>query len=163
APRSARVGQRPAGRRPPAVAGGRPGRAGAARPGGPDGTGHRAAVAAHAAATGDAARHLPPHHDPPPRGGRGEDSDSLPPRGGGGGGGGAPPAAPPAGFGALAPARAAELDWPPRQQQFLHDLVARYSRRTAKSKAHVQEHRRHHADPRTATGFTRTWKEIVYP
>src|SRR5205814_1587233 len=54
-------------------------------------------------------------------------------------------------------------DWSPRQQRFLRELIARYTRRTANSKAHVQEHRRTHADPRTASGFTKAWKELVYP
>src|SRR3546814_11555358 len=31
------------------------------------------------------------------------------------------------------------------------------------SKLHTQRHRPHHADPRTAAGFNRLWKEMVYP
>jgi amino acid adenylation domain-containing protein len=62
-----------------------------------------------------------------------------------------------------ASARAGESDWTPRQREFLDALVRRYVARTGKSKRHVQEHRPHHADPRTASGFTRDWKEIVYP
>lgn len=51
----------------------------------------------------------------------------------------------------------------PEQQQFLASFCADYARRTARSKAFAQEHRRHLADPRTVTGFHPSWKEIVYP
>jgi len=90
--------------------------------------------------------------------------------------GGAPkpaPASPPAdrapqpepvAFGAaVAVGSAGDADWPPRQLRFLRAFTERYARRTAKSKQHVQHHRRHHADPRTVSGFTPLWKEIVYP
>ncbi len=49
------------------------------------------------------------------------------------------------------------------QQQFLAGFCADYARRTARSKAFAQTHRRHLADPRTVTGFHPSWKEIVYP
>lgn len=60
-------------------------------------------------------------------------------------------------------AQVAEVAWSPRQMQFVRSLETRYARKTAKSKQHVQEHRRHHADPRTVSGFARDWKEMVYP
>jgi glutamate-1-semialdehyde aminotransferase/acyl carrier protein len=51
----------------------------------------------------------------------------------------------------------------PHQQKRLAAFVQRYTARTAKSKEHTQTHRAVHADPRTASGFNRWWKEIVYP
>jgi amino acid adenylation domain-containing protein len=59
-------------------------------------------------------------------------------------------------------ARVAEVDWAPRQLRFLDEFVARYARKSAKSKQHIQDHRRVHADPRTVSGFARMWKEMVY-
>ena len=50
-----------------------------------------------------------------------------------------------------------------RQREHIDRLTARYNARTMRSKQHVQEHRPHHADPRTAAGFNRLWKEMVYP
>ena len=51
-----------------------------------------------------------------------------------------------------------------RQNQFLDALIARYTRRTAGSKWHVQTPSGSlHADPRTVSGFHRRWKEMVYP
>lgn len=50
-----------------------------------------------------------------------------------------------------------------RQREHIARLTARYNARTSRSKAHVQAHRPHHADPRTAAGFNRLWKEMVYP
>ncbi len=50
-----------------------------------------------------------------------------------------------------------------RQREHIERLTARYNARTQRSKQHVQEHRPHHADPRTASGFNRLWKEMVYP
>ncbi|MBX7104852.1 MAG: amino acid adenylation domain-containing protein [Gemmataceae bacterium] len=70
----------------------------------------------------------------------------------------------PAGFGAFVPIDPAEAtDWSPRQLDFLRRFVARFAAKTAKSKGHVQEYRKVHADPRTVSGFTKLWKEIVYP
>jgi len=51
----------------------------------------------------------------------------------------------------------------PRQRQHIDRLSARYNARTMGSKLHTQRHRQHHADPRTAAGFNRLWKEMVYP
>src|SRR5690606_19199197 len=50
-----------------------------------------------------------------------------------------------------------------RQREHIERLTARYNARTMGSKRHVQQHRPHHADPRTAAGFNRLWKEMVYP
>lgn len=50
-----------------------------------------------------------------------------------------------------------------RQREHIARLTARYNARTQASKQHVQAHRPHHADPRTAAGFNRLWKEMVYP
>lgn len=50
-----------------------------------------------------------------------------------------------------------------RQRHHIDRLTARYNARTMGSKLHTQRHRPHHADPRTAAGFNRLWKEMVYP
>jgi glutamate-1-semialdehyde aminotransferase/thioesterase domain-containing protein/acyl carrier protein len=52
---------------------------------------------------------------------------------------------------------------PVRQQEHLDRLISEYTRRTAGSKERTQRHRRQLADPRTAAGFNRRWKEMVYP
>ena len=49
------------------------------------------------------------------------------------------------------------------QRDHIARLTARYNARTMGSKRSTQAHRRHHADPRTAAGFNRLWKEMVYP
>ncbi|OYU44521.1 MAG: non-ribosomal peptide synthetase, partial [Burkholderiales bacterium PBB4] len=49
------------------------------------------------------------------------------------------------------------------QQKSLDDLIARYVRKTSKSKAYTAEHRAHYADPRAVSGFKSLWKEMVYP
>ncbi|MBL9213335.1 MAG: amino acid adenylation domain-containing protein [Opitutaceae bacterium] len=68
------------------------------------------------------------------------------------------------GFGlAKVPARSTEPELTPRQRGHLDDLIGRYTRRTARSKALTQEYRAWHADPRTAAGFNRHWKEMCYP
>ncbi|MEZ0542237.1 amino acid adenylation domain-containing protein [Fibrella arboris] len=51
----------------------------------------------------------------------------------------------------------------PKQEQFLADLTARYTRKTAKSKEYTQHHRAQMADPRVVSGFRPLTKEIVYP
>lgn len=51
----------------------------------------------------------------------------------------------------------------PRQQRHLDTLIERYTRKTAGSKQRTQKFRRVLADPRTAAGFNRRWKEMVYP
>lgn len=50
-----------------------------------------------------------------------------------------------------------------RQREHVQRLTARYNARTMGSKLSTQRHRPHHADPRTAAGFNRLWKEMVYP
>ncbi|MEM6278438.1 MAG: amino acid adenylation domain-containing protein [Verrucomicrobiota bacterium] len=50
----------------------------------------------------------------------------------------------------------------PKQRRHIDDLIARYTKRTAQSKALTAKHRKAHADPRTASGFNREWKEMVY-
>src|SRR5215469_12843556 len=52
---------------------------------------------------------------------------------------------------------------PANQQKHLDSLIERYTRKTAGSKQRTQRHRSHLADPRTAAGFNRRWKEMVYP
>jgi amino acid adenylation domain-containing protein len=49
------------------------------------------------------------------------------------------------------------------QQIILQQIIDRYVSRTAASKQQAQEHRRYLADPRTVSGFTPLWKEMVYP
>ncbi|WP_367875375.1 amino acid adenylation domain-containing protein [Luteolibacter sp. Populi] len=49
------------------------------------------------------------------------------------------------------------------QQKALDELIARYVRKTASSKAYTAEHREHYADPRAVSGFKSLWKEMVYP
>lgn len=55
-----------------------------------------------------------------------------------------------------------QSDLSPKQRHHIDDLVARYTARTAKSKALTEKYRKAHADPRTASGFNREWKEMVY-
>lgn len=52
---------------------------------------------------------------------------------------------------------------PASQQQHLDTLIKNYTRRTAGSKERTQRYRSRLADPRTAAGFNRRWKEMVYP
>ena len=49
------------------------------------------------------------------------------------------------------------------QQLFLTQLISRYNKKTAKSKAYTQKYREHMADPRVVSGFRPLTKEIVYP
>lgn len=51
----------------------------------------------------------------------------------------------------------------PRQENYIRDLIARYTARTAKSKAKTQEYRQVLADPRVVSGFRVQWKEMIYP
>lgn len=50
----------------------------------------------------------------------------------------------------------------PGQTAHIARLVERFNAKTAKSKALTQEYRPVHADPRTASGFNRLWKDLVY-
>ncbi len=38
-----------------------------------------------------------------------------------------------------------------------------YQRKFAASKAYTQEHRKYLADPRSVSGFSPEWKEIIFP
>ncbi|HXM55719.1 MAG TPA: aminotransferase class III-fold pyridoxal phosphate-dependent enzyme, partial [Candidatus Dormibacteraeota bacterium] len=60
-----------------------------------------------------------------------------------------------------APSREGTLTDP--QRAFLARFVPEYVRRTARSKAANERHRRPHADPRSSAGFRSAWKELVYP
>ncbi|MCB9730336.1 MAG: aminotransferase class III-fold pyridoxal phosphate-dependent enzyme [Deltaproteobacteria bacterium] len=50
-----------------------------------------------------------------------------------------------------------------RQGAHLAALIDRTLARTGASRRHTAQHRRHHADPRTAAGFHPLWKELCYP
>jgi amino acid adenylation domain-containing protein len=49
------------------------------------------------------------------------------------------------------------------QEAKIKEIIARYTKKTAKSKALTQAHRQRLADPRVVAGFRENWKEIVYP
>ncbi len=49
-----------------------------------------------------------------------------------------------------------------QQQQYLQDLINRYTSRTKGSQELTQAQRPHLADPRSITGFNRLWKDMVY-
>ncbi len=51
----------------------------------------------------------------------------------------------------------------PVQEKALTSFTASYNEKTALSKAYAQTHRKHLADPRTVSGFTPPFKELVYP
>jgi amino acid adenylation domain-containing protein len=51
----------------------------------------------------------------------------------------------------------------PQQRRYLAEFTERYTARTTTSKELTQRFRLRHADPRTASGFTGLWKELVYP
>ncbi|MEN9676181.1 MAG: beta-ketoacyl synthase, acyl transferase subunit [Verrucomicrobiota bacterium] len=53
-------------------------------------------------------------------------------------------------------------DLTPPQRAWLDAFIARYNRKTAKSKAFTQEHRGRMADPRVVTGFKPQLKELIY-
>jgi amino acid adenylation domain-containing protein len=65
-------------------------------------------------------------------------------------------------FGAIARIHTIADELTPKQRQKLDALVARYTRRTAKSKAYTVEHRPHMADPRVVNGFRPLTKELTY-
>ncbi|WP_231427174.1 polyketide synthase [Pedobacter sp. Leaf250] len=50
-----------------------------------------------------------------------------------------------------------------KQQQFLSDLIKRYNKKTAKSKASTAESRGFMADPRVVNGFKPAIKDLIYP
>lgn len=51
----------------------------------------------------------------------------------------------------------------PAQQEHLDALIARYTKKTQRSKEYTRQHRAHFADPRAVAGFRVTWKEMTYP
>ena len=53
-------------------------------------------------------------------------------------------------------------DLPERQRKGLEDFIRRYNKMTATSKKMQQRHRQFYADPRSVTGFSKLWKEVVY-
>lgn len=50
-----------------------------------------------------------------------------------------------------------------QQRAALDAFMARYTARTAKSRAYADEHRPHLADPRAVSGFRPLWKDLIYP
>jgi amino acid adenylation domain-containing protein len=66
-------------------------------------------------------------------------------------------------FGAIARIHKQSDAMTPKQLARLEQLTARYVGKTGQSKAHTQEHRHVHADPRVVTGFKPRIKEIIYP
>ena len=60
------------------------------------------------------------------------------------------------------PVHTGHVEMTPGQKNFLSQLIERYSKKTAGSKAFTQKHRRTLADPRVVSGFRREWKEMVY-
>lgn len=48
------------------------------------------------------------------------------------------------------------------QQKHLDDFIARYTRRTDRSRSHAQKYRDRFADPRGVAGYRRIWKSMVY-
>ncbi|MDF1741859.1 MAG: aminotransferase class III-fold pyridoxal phosphate-dependent enzyme [Verrucomicrobiales bacterium] len=50
----------------------------------------------------------------------------------------------------------------PTQQKHLDELIAKYTTKTASSKALTEQYRQWYADPRTVSGFNRLWKEMIY-
>ena len=54
-------------------------------------------------------------------------------------------------------------DLTPRQERYIADLTARYTKKTPTSKKMTQEYRGVLADPRVVTGFRAQWKEMIYP
>lgn len=49
------------------------------------------------------------------------------------------------------------------QKDWIDDVMTRYQKKFAGSKAYTQKYRKVFADPRTASGFSPEWKEIVFP
>ncbi|WP_153557023.1 aminotransferase class III-fold pyridoxal phosphate-dependent enzyme [Roseimaritima sediminicola] len=49
-----------------------------------------------------------------------------------------------------------------QQSEHLRGLTERFTRRTAGSRQHAQQHRDHFADPRGVAGYRRIWKSMVY-
>ena len=65
-------------------------------------------------------------------------------------------------FGAIARIHTRADALTPQQRPRLDGLIARYTARTARSKAYTVEHRPHMADPRVVNGFRPLTKELTY-
>ena len=65
-------------------------------------------------------------------------------------------------FGAIARIHTRADALTPQQRARLDGLIARYTARTARSKAYTTEHRSHMADPRVVNGFRPLTKELTY-
>jgi len=59
--------------------------------------------------------------------------------------------------------RSASGELTERQRAGLDELIDRYTRRTAASKAYAAQYRGSYADPRAVSGFQSLWKEMLYP
>ena len=66
-------------------------------------------------------------------------------------------------FGASARIERQATELNPKQNEFLQQLIDRYSKKTGGSKSYTQEHRDYMADPRVVSGFKPLTKEVVYP
>ncbi|MDP0490528.1 MAG: amino acid adenylation domain-containing protein [Verrucomicrobiota bacterium JB023] len=55
-----------------------------------------------------------------------------------------------------------DLELSPKQRAHLDHLIERYVRKTKSSKDWTARYRKHYADPRTVSGFNRSWKEMIY-
>ena len=69
----------------------------------------------------------------------------------------------PPGFGPQVDAALDVAKLPSNCRAHLEKLTEAYVAQTRTSKKLTQKYRRVHADPRTAAGFNRLWKELVYP
>lgn len=69
----------------------------------------------------------------------------------------------PKSFGAIARIQTAKTELTEDQRNRLSDLITRYAKQTAKSKAYAQSNRKQMADPRVVNGFKPIVKEITYP
>jgi glutamate-1-semialdehyde aminotransferase/acyl carrier protein len=70
---------------------------------------------------------------------------------------------PPSGFGPGDAKNTGPHELSPEQKRHIDTLIENYTRKTRGSKERTQRFRRALADPRTAAGFNRRWKEMVYP
>ncbi|MBN7810276.1 amino acid adenylation domain-containing protein [Algoriphagus sp. H41] len=66
-------------------------------------------------------------------------------------------------FGAMARIETQSVELSEKAQRFVGKLIRSYNAKTARSKEHVQENRKHTADPRVVSGFKPFTKELTYP
>lgn len=59
--------------------------------------------------------------------------------------------------------KAINTDLTSEQKAFIEQLIQKYIAKSPESKRQTQEHRKYLADPRTVSGFTPLFKEMVYP